>query len=184
MPRHWRSGQLILASREHGRRQQHGLPCGGVLSCVAWPITWASGQANKVAEALHQQLSKKEPVYKELERPRRKGKRKKRGSRPQPIVIGAKRTWSAALSLVLVTALLLAFSIGVGATGGSHYGTEGLQAIQQVEVVGAALHGIPFSFTGSRSSSHLGYGTGQASALAAVDGYSFDGYLAATAHES
>ena len=137
-----------------------------------------------MAEALHQQLSKKEPVYKELERPRREGKRKKRGSRPQPIIIGAKRTWSAALSLVLVTALLLAFSIGVGATGGSHYGTEGLQAIQQVEVVGAALHGIPFSFTGSRSSSHLGYGTGQASALAAVDGYSFDGYLAATAHES
>ncbi|KXZ52670.1 hypothetical protein GPECTOR_9g716 [Gonium pectorale] len=45
-------------------------PHGGFLSCVAQPITWASGQALKVAEALHQQLTQREPVYIEPERPR------------------------------------------------------------------------------------------------------------------
>ncbi|GLC39239.1 hypothetical protein PLESTM_000867300 [Pleodorina starrii] len=155
----------------------------GLLSRLARPVVWANSKVLKGAEVLYGQLNKTEPVYCEPGHPRCEGKRKKHVIRPPAIIVGTKSTWSATLLLILVAALLVMFSASVGATGGSRCREAGLQAMRQLEAVGAALKCTNIGFARVWPGLPPQHRTEQASTLAAVDSYSFGGHMAATTTE-
>ncbi|GLC34187.1 hypothetical protein PLESTM_000167500 [Pleodorina starrii] len=155
----------------------------GLLSRLARPVVWANSKVLKGAEVLYGQLNKTEPVYCEPGHPRCEGKRKKHVIRPPAIIVGTKSTWSATLLIILVAALLVMFSASVGATGGSRCREAGLQAMRQLEAVGAALKCTNIGFARVWPGLPPQHRTEQASTLAAVDSYSFGGHMAATTTE-
>lgn len=159
-------------------------------SSASYVASCASVAASKGLSSVITSMDRTDIIYTTPPKPKRTGKRKKPSPPRDRLATGAKRTWRGVFTFLFFFAALFSMAAGVGATGGNLSGSAGLQAMQQIEAVSAALHAAPPQLRARwritpdpdilSSSDHP---PGLSGVLASVDSFTFDGKMAAAACE-